>query len=287
MGLIAAERFAEISEAEVLGSRLLGYADAGENAKEAVERIGIRVTVFGQEGNAAHVVSKCVGNAETRGRAEHAAAGVGHCHFDEARVGDDIADAARLLGHKTPQIQCTDCGRECSSIYERFFWRSRSISSYTLRMDNERIREICLGMPNVVEKLNWGHRLVYFVGDRDIGGKMFAMTDLDGTGFGVLWFHCGAERFHELLEVEGISASPYLARAHWVTVERWDVLRARQIEDELKKAHALIYEKLPKRTKTVLAMPEKERAKVIRERKKVVKQRSGVRGQGSVSSKTG
>jgi len=103
----------------------------------------------------------------------------------------------------------------------------------------------------------------------------------------VLWFHCGAERFHELLEVEGISASPYLARAHWVTVERWDVLRARQIEDELKKAHALIYEKLPKRTKTVLGMPEKERAKVIKERKKVVKQRSGVRGQGSVSSKTG
>jgi hypothetical protein len=30
----------------------------------------------------------------------------------------------------------------------------------------------------------------------------------------------------------------------------------------------LIYEKLPKRTKALLAMPEKERAKLIRERKK-------------------
>ena len=116
--------------------------------------------------------------------------------------------------------------------------------------------------------MNWGHHLVYWAGDRDIGGKMFAMTDLDGTGIGVLWFHCGAERFHELLEREGIIASPYLARAHWVTVERWDVLRPREIEDELKRAHALIFEKLPPKTKAILALPEKERAKAIRERKK-------------------
>jgi predicted DNA-binding protein (MmcQ/YjbR family) len=136
-------------------------------------------------------------------------------------------------------------------------------------MDNERIREFCLALPNVTETLNWGHHLVYWVGDRDIGGKMFAMTDLDGTGFGVLWFHCGAERFDELQENEGISASPHLARAHWVTMEQWDVMRPREIEEELRRAHALIYEKLPKRTKALLALPEKERAKAIRERKKM------------------
>lgn len=137
-------------------------------------------------------------------------------------------------------------------------------------MDNERIRELCLALPHVTETLNWGHHLVYWVGDRSIGGKMFAMTDLEGTGTGVLWFHCGAERFHELLEIEGIIASPYLAKAHWVTIERWDVLRPREIEDELRRAHALTYEKLPPRTKAVLAMPAGERAKVIRKRKKVV-----------------
>jgi predicted DNA-binding protein (MmcQ/YjbR family) len=141
-------------------------------------------------------------------------------------------------------------------------------------MDNERIREVCLALPHTAETLNWGHHLVYWVGERDIGGKMFAMTDVDGTGFGVLWFHCGVERFHELLEHEGISASPYLAKAHWVTLERWDALRPREIEDELHRAHALIYEKLPKRTKTILAMPEKERGKIIHERKKHVAARA-------------
>ena len=137
-------------------------------------------------------------------------------------------------------------------------------------MDNERIREICLSLPNATETLNWGHHLVYWVGEREIGGKMFAMTDVDGAGIGVLWFHCGAERFHELMETEGISGAPHLARVFWVAVERWDTLRPRQIEEELKRAHALIYEKLPKRTKDLLALPEKERTKLIRERKKLV-----------------
>jgi len=141
-------------------------------------------------------------------------------------------------------------------------------------MDNERIRKICLALPHVSETVNWGHHLVYWVGDRDIGGKMFAMTDLDGSGTGVLWFHCGPERFHELLEIEGICASPYLAKAHWVTVEHWNVLRPRQIEDELRRARDLIYEKIPKRTKTVLAMPEKEREQAIRDRKKLVAARA-------------
>ena len=146
----------------------------------------------------------------------------------------------------------------------------RSVRARLGGMDNERIREICLALPHAKETMNWGHHLVYWAGDRDLGGKMFAMTDLDGSGTGVLWFHCGAERFHELIENEAIVPSPYLAKAYWVTLERWDALRPREIEEELRRAHALIFEKLPKRTKDVLAMPEGERKKLIRERKKVV-----------------
>ena len=137
-------------------------------------------------------------------------------------------------------------------------------------MDNERVRAFCLSLPYVAETVNWGHHLVFWVGDRAIGGKMFAMTDLDGTGYGVLLFHCGAERFHELVEVDGIVPSPYLAKAHWVTLLRWDVLRPREIEEELRLAHSLIYEKLPKRTKAVLDLPEKDRKRLIRERKKTL-----------------
>jgi predicted DNA-binding protein (MmcQ/YjbR family) len=153
-------------------------------------------------------------------------------------------------------------------------------------MDNERIRAICMALPHVVETVNWGHHLVYWAADRDIGGKMFAMTDLDGTGTGKLWFHCGAERFHELLESEGIIASPYLAKAYWVTLERWDALRPREIEEELRKGHALIFEKLPRRTKDLLALPAKERKQAIAEQKmrlktkaKAARRKSSSRGE--------
>jgi predicted DNA-binding protein (MmcQ/YjbR family) len=138
-------------------------------------------------------------------------------------------------------------------------------------MNNERIREICMAMPHVCETVNWGHHLVYWAGDRDIGGRMFASIDLDGRGVGVLSFHCGPERFHELLEVEGIRPTPYSAKQFWVTLERWDALRPRQIEDELKSAYELIFARLSPRTKKILLLPEKERVKVIRERKKALK----------------
>jgi predicted DNA-binding protein (MmcQ/YjbR family) len=134
-------------------------------------------------------------------------------------------------------------------------------------MDNERVRSFCLSLPHVAETFAWGHHAVYWVGERDLGGKMFALTDLDGSGEGVLTFHCGIERFHELLERDGIRPAPYSARNFWVMLERWDALRPREIEDELRRAHALIYAKLPARTKTILALPVKERAQVLRDRK--------------------
>ena len=134
-------------------------------------------------------------------------------------------------------------------------------------MDNERVRSFCLSLPHVAETFAWGHHAVYWVGERDLGGKMFALTDPDGSGEGVLTFHCGMERFHELLERDGIRPAPYSARNFWVMLERWDALRPREIEDELRRAHALIYARLPARTKTILALPVKERAQVLRDRK--------------------
>jgi len=118
--------------------------------------------------------------------------------------------------------------------------------------------------------VNWGHHLVFWVGDKAIGGKMFALIHLDDEGTGVVWLHAGPERFHELLEIEGVIPAPYMARAFWVTIMGWDVLRGRDLQEELRHSHALIYDKLTKRTKTILALPEKDRNRAIRDRRKVL-----------------
>ncbi|WP_341273306.1 MmcQ/YjbR family DNA-binding protein [Edaphobacter modestus] len=129
---------------------------------------------------------------------------------------------------------------------------------------------MALQMPHVVETMQWGANLVFWVGDKAIGGKMFALANLDGDGRAVLSYCAGPERYAELLELEGVIPAPYLARAHWVAVERWDVFRAAEWKSELAAAHALVAAKLAKRTRDVLAMPLREQRRLISERKAVL-----------------
>lgn len=119
-------------------------------------------------------------------------------------------------------------------------------------MDVERVREFLLKLPYVAETLQWGNNLVFWVGDKAVGGKMFAVADLDGDGRVVFSFCAGPEGFVELVEREGIIPAPYLARAHWVGLESWDLLRPRELEELLEKAHSLVFEKLTKKTKDLL-----------------------------------
>lgn len=134
-------------------------------------------------------------------------------------------------------------------------------------MDNEHIRRFCLSLPHTTEVLNWGSHLCYFVGAREQGGKMYAITDADGLSPHVLSYAAGPERYYELLETDGIVPAPHLARAHWVAVERWDVLRPRQFEEELRQAHAYVLGRLPRRVRAALELLEGERNRLIREKK--------------------
>jgi predicted DNA-binding protein (MmcQ/YjbR family) len=140
-------------------------------------------------------------------------------------------------------------------------------------MDAERIREFLLGLSHVAETVQWGGRLVYWVGDKAIGGKIFAVVNLDGTGR-VISYAAGSERFAELVEIEGVDPAPYMARNFWVAVDGWTIFRASQWEQELTAAHQFIFSKLPPRTKAVLAMPLKEQKKLIRERKALLTARA-------------
>jgi predicted DNA-binding protein (MmcQ/YjbR family) len=136
-------------------------------------------------------------------------------------------------------------------------------------MNVERARAFLLSLPHVAETMQWGDNLVFWVGDKAVGGKMFALMNLEADGRGVISYPAGPERFAELVEVEGFVPAPYFARIYWVAVERWDVLRDREWKDELRTAHAIMLAKLPKKTLTILAMPERERNKLIAERRRL------------------
>jgi predicted DNA-binding protein (MmcQ/YjbR family) len=144
-------------------------------------------------------------------------------------------------------------------------------------MDAERLREYLLRLPHVVETMQWGANLVFWVGDKALGGKMFAVLNLDDDQKAVLSFAAGPERYAELLETEGVFPAPYLARAHWVALKDWGVFRSRELEELLEDGRRLIYDKMPKRTREVLAMPSSAQRKLLRERKKLLAAREASR----------
>ena len=137
-------------------------------------------------------------------------------------------------------------------------------------MDAERIRAYILTLPHAVETMQWGANLVFWVGDKAIGGKMFALVNLDGDSKAVISYAAGPERYAELVEIEGIIPAPYMARIFWVAVERWDVFRTPQWEQELRAAHTITFNKLPPKTRAVLAMPAARQKRLLADRKKLL-----------------
>ena len=103
------------------------------------------------------------------------------------------------------------------------------------------------------------------------------VLNLDDDHQGVLSFAAGPERYAELLETEGVFPAPYLARAHWVALRHWGVLRSSELEELLKFGHGLVYARLPKRTRDVLAMPPAAQRKLLKERKKLLAARGASR----------
>ena len=128
-------------------------------------------------------------------------------------------------------------------------------------MDAERARAFLLTLPHVAETLQWGDNLVFWVGDKSIGGKMFALVNLSAGAHGVISFAAGPERFAELVEVEGLKPAPYFARVHWVAAENWSAFRPAEWQSELRHAHAIIFAKLPKRLREELLTPPKKSSK--------------------------
>ena len=117
-------------------------------------------------------------------------------------------------------------------------------------MDAESVRKFCLSLPHVTEDVQWENDLLF-----RIGNKMFAVVALDGTTDHRMSFKCTPEAFAELTEREGITPAPYVARYHWVALERFDALPERELKELLRNAYRLILEKLPRKSRAQLESP--------------------------------
>lgn len=127
------------------------------------------------------------------------------------------------------------------------------------------VRATLLKLPRAVETMQWGSNLVFWTMDKAVGGKMFALIDLDAVDRPVLAFAAGPERAPQLLEHDGIRPAPYLARAHWVACDHWQALTIPQLLLELKAAYDYVGSRMPTRVQRLYDMPAAQYRALVRE----------------------
>ena len=111
------------------------------------------------------------------------------------------------------------------------------------------VRAFCLSLPHATEDVQWEHNLLF-----RIAGKMFCIANLEpGVSPTKLAFKCTAEKFAELVEIEGIIPAPYMARNHWVALIEMDALRQPELKELIQQSYQLVLEKLPRKTQAGLS----------------------------------
>ena len=109
----------------------------------------------------------------------------------------------------------------------------------------------CMSLPGVTVHTPWSDSRVF-----KVGGKMFAMIPMDGERAEGVWFKAGETSARILTQIDGIRPCPYLARAHWVAMDRLSALKAKELREYLRRAHALVAQGLSKKKRAGLGIAD-------------------------------
>ena len=118
-------------------------------------------------------------------------------------------------------------------------------------MRHAEIEKFCLSRPAATLDVQWGESRVY-----KVGGKIFALLSPTGEKPHTLSFQASDESFHILTHLRNIVPAPYLAKSHWVHLERLDALTTRELKAYLTRAHALVAAGLPRKKRIELGLAE-------------------------------
>jgi predicted DNA-binding protein (MmcQ/YjbR family) len=102
-------------------------------------------------------------------------------------------------------------------------------------MNLEQMRRLCMSFPHATEQIQWGADLVF-----KVGGKMFAVAATEPSPV-LLSFKVTPEAFGEFTEIPGVVPAPYLARAKWIGLERWDAIPHDHLAELLRGSYDLVF----------------------------------------------
>lgn len=118
-----------------------------------------------------------------------------------------------------------------------------------MKTDKE-VEKFIRSLPHATLSIQWGNDRVF-----KIAGKMFAVIGFyDDMKPGGMSFKASEESFRILTELPGIKPAPYLARAHWVWLDKPTRLPAKELRAYLTRAHSIVASGLPKKKQKELGL---------------------------------
>jgi predicted DNA-binding protein (MmcQ/YjbR family) len=112
------------------------------------------------------------------------------------------------------------------------------------------LEKFLLTLPETTVNVQWGADRVF-----KIAGKMFAVIGPgDVKSSCSMSFKASEESFRILTELPGIKPAPYLARAHWVWLDKPTRLPTKELKAYLTRAHAIVASGLPKKKQKELGL---------------------------------
>jgi predicted DNA-binding protein (MmcQ/YjbR family) len=117
-------------------------------------------------------------------------------------------------------------------------------------MSFERLRAHCASLPGTTIDVKWGADECY-----SLGGRMFAVFGIAGGRARCLSFKVDAGRFLELTDRDGVVPAPYLARAHWIQLERADAMPLPEVKRLVARSHELVAAKLTRKARAAALAP--------------------------------
>ena len=85
-----------------------------------------------------------------------------------------------------------------------------------------------------------------------VGGKVFALINLDGTHMA---FKVSELSFEGLTALDGIGQAPYFAKRQWVSVQKGTPLTDAELKGYIAASYAMVAAKLTKKLRTELGLP--------------------------------
>jgi predicted DNA-binding protein (MmcQ/YjbR family) len=117
-------------------------------------------------------------------------------------------------------------------------------------MNNAEVEKFLLSLPHATLNVQWGNDRVF-----KIAGKMFAVIGMDEAKKSAgMSFKTSEESCRILTELPGIVPAPYLARAHWVALDKPTRLPAKELKAYLTRAHAIVASGLTKKKQKELGL---------------------------------